>query len=154
MSDESLLTDEVRAFVGRATEPVTVRITRGHVRRAMLAVTGDASRIPADGEIVPGYVLAALDGDADLLETPRVLPSGVLVGTDWAVERPLRMGDEFTAVRRIADVSERLGGRYGHTISFRVDVEYRDADGALVARASLQTNQFDPANARPTGDDE
>jgi len=154
MADGSLLTDEVRSYVGRETDPVTVRLTRAHVRRALLAVTGTADGLPDEGEPVPGFVLAALDGDTEQLATPSILPSGVLSGTEWTFERPLVVGDELTAVRRIADVSERLGGRYGHSVYFRSEVEYRDATGAVVARSSWQNTQFDPAGARGDGDSE
>jgi len=147
MADASLLTDEVRSFIGRTTDPVTVQVTRAHVRRALLAVTGSAEGLPAEGEPAPAFGLAALEGDTEPLATPSILPSGVLSATEWALERPLLVGEELTAVRRIADVSERLGGRYGHSLYFRVEVEYRDAAGAMIARSSLQTTQFDPEGA-------
>lgn len=146
MPEESLLTPEIRAAIGRTSEPVTVVVTAKAVARA-LETYGMPPRTFAPGDPVPGIVTVALEADARSVESPEVLPRSLLISNEMWFERPLRLGETLTVQQRIADISERLGGRFGYSIYIRTETEYRDADGKLVARTGNTMMQYDTEGA-------
>jgi hypothetical protein len=146
--DGSLITDEVRALVGMSTEPVTITLTRDVVQQAMHSVTGAEEGAPDDGMPAGAAAMAALEGAIAPLQTPRILPNGMVISNEWSVERQLLVGEAFECVRRVVDVSERLGGRFGHCLYIRVEAEIRDMTGVVAARCGTTSIQFDPANER------
>lgn len=151
MPDESLLTDEVRALVGRSGEPASVTVTPQIVLRAAETFARRRITLPADGEPVPGYVLAGLTTDGDVPALPSLMPNSLLIANEWTFERPLRMGERLTARNRIADVVERFGGQFGYSLHFRTEVEFRDERGELVARSNHTMMQYDAAEMRGGG---
>jgi hypothetical protein len=153
MVEESLLTPELRSWIGRETEAVSVRVTRRAVERALDVYYGARPGRLAPGDPVPGVVLAALEPEADHLFVPQPLPDTLLISNEWEYERPLRLEEELTARTRMADISERFGGRFGYSLYVRTDVEFRDAAGALVARAARTMMHYDASSARGGGDD-
>ena len=134
MRESSLLTDEVRARVGTAGPAVSVAITLRAVERTMDVYLGHHRRAFEPGAIVPGYVLVALQAEVDNISFPDLLPNSVLVSNEFSLERPLRLGEELTLQSRLADVTERLGGRFGYGLYVRTETEYRDPAGAVIAR--------------------
>jgi hypothetical protein len=48
----------------------------------------------------------------------------------------------------VANIAERFGGQFGYSIDFRMDTEYRDASGGLVATSSTNMMQYDAASGR------
>lgn len=153
MPEESLLTDEVRALVGRPGEPATVQVTPQVFVRATETFTLHHVQPPAEGEPVPGYVIAGLTTNGDAPSIPSLMPNSLLIANEWSFERPLRMGERLTAQSRIADIVERFGGQFGYSLHFRTEVEYRDARGEVVARAGHTMMQYDASEAR-RGEDE
>lgn len=148
MPDESLLTDEVRALVGRATPMIPVQVTLRTVQRAMDVYLGHHEGAPdTPGSSVPGYVLAALDSESEPEPLPAVLPNSLLISNEWSFERPLRLGEELAVNYRITNISERFGGRFGYGIDFRSEEEFVDATGAVVARSGRSMMQYDAASA-------
>jgi len=153
VSEQSLLTPEVRAAVGRASEPVTVTVTLRMVRRAM-ETYGLEPRDFAPGEPVPGYVTVALESEARSVPMPEVMPRSLLISNELAFERPLRLGEDLTLQNRIADISERLGGRFGYSIYVRSETEFRDSTGAVVARTGQTMMQYDTTAGDAEEDEE
>lgn len=151
MPEESLLTPELRAFVGKSTAPVPVQVTSQAVRRAMDVFYGHHRRTFAPGDPVPGVVIAALVPDSEALEFPSPLPNGILVSDEWQFERPLRLGEELQAENTIADISERFGGQFGYSIYTRFEMLLRDEAGAIVARSGRTMMNYDASNARSGG---
>lgn len=152
--EASLITDEVRALIGTSSEPVSVHLSRHHVAKALFAVTGVRGNAPEDGEVAPVCAFGSIEGEGNRLETPTLMPKFMIVSNDWSFERPMRVGETYTCARRIVDISERLGGRFGYAIYIRTDNEFRDPEGNLVAYATTNVMQYDPANERRGGDDE
>jgi hypothetical protein len=147
MAEQSLLTDEVRGYIGRASEPSTVRITEDAVRRATDAYSGDPNRPLEDGKPVPGYVLVGLVPDSDT-RVPDLMPKSLLVSNEFSIERPILFGEELTGQSRIADINERLGGQFGHGLYVRSEIEFRDGSGSVVGRTASTLMYYDPAGAR------
>jgi hypothetical protein len=153
MPEASLLTDEVRATVGQETPMGRVQVTPKAYRRALEVYTGCIPRNhPAPGEPVPGYVLAALDSEADIPALPSLLPNALLISNEWQFERPLRMGEELESVYSLVAINERFGGRFGYSIDFRTEVIFKDADGNPVARSGRTMTQYSAAEARDGGE--
>jgi hypothetical protein len=146
--EESLLTDELRALVALSTplEPVTV--TRRGLRRALEVFGVDGRSDYADGEDVPGYALAALEPEYAGIAVPNVFAHSLLITNEWELLRPLRMGETLSTAHRIVDIAERFGGKFGYSLDFHSEYEFRDASGALVARSARTMRQYDPSQAR------
>lgn len=153
MPEASLLTDEVRAIVGQETPMGRVQVTPKAYRRALEVYTGRVPRsYPAPGEPVPGYVLAALDSEADTPAMPSLLPNSLLISNEWQFERPLRMGEELESAYSVVAINERFGGRFGYSIDFRAEVIFKDANGDPVARSGRTMTQYSAAEARDGGE--
>lgn len=152
MTDESLLTDDVRSLIGRTSEAMAVSITPVSVRRAREVYLGQPGLLPAEGDEVEGIAITALETSSGQLHLPDVMPNSVLISNEWEFLRPLRAGDQLLAQSRLADISERFGGQFGYSLYFRTDVEFRDSRGELVARTSTTLMQYDASNAREAGE--
>lgn len=152
MPDQSLLTDEVRALVGREQVLGLVQVTPRAVKRALEVYTGRIPRqVPAEGEDVPGYAIAAFEGDYESDPLPSLMPNSLLIANEWSFERPLRMGETLTAVHVVASITERFGGRFGYSIDTRTETQYKDAEGKVVARSGFTMTQYSAADAREEG---
>ncbi|BDG09357.1 MaoC family dehydratase N-terminal domain-containing protein [Anaeromyxobacter paludicola] len=133
-----------RSLVGRESEPVTVEVERGAIRRFAEAI-GDQNPIYEDEAAARSAGFAAL-------ATPPTFPS-VLAGNDrfrqslgldpgsflhgeqsFEYGRPLVAGDRVTVRSRVAEVSERPGPS-GPAELLVIEDEGRDASGALLFRA-------------------
>jgi hypothetical protein len=148
-----LLTPEVRAAVGHTSEPVPLTVTARVVARA-LETYGLPPREFAPGDPVPGYVAFALESDARSVEAPEVMPQSLLISNEVFFERPLRLGEHLTVQARLADISERLGGRFGYSVYVRTETELRDSEGNVVARTAVTMMQYDAADGEPGEEDE
>lgn len=148
MPESSLLTAEIRALVGRATPSARAVVSPRAVQRAIETYTGVAGPLPAPGSVAPGYVMTALEPEPASFDFPDLLPASLLISNEWQFERPLVVGEELTLTTRLADVSERLGGRFGYSIQVRTDVEVAAAGGVIVARSVRTLLQYDPAEER------
>lgn len=151
MTDESLLTESIRALVDRPRPLGTVEVTVRAVRRAMEVYLGaaEAARRAADlapGGPVPGYVIEALGADFNVESDgdglPAVLPNSILISNEWQFERPFRLGERLAIVSRLASVSERFGGKFGYSLDFRTEVQFVAEDGTIVARSGRSMMQY------------
>ena len=152
MPDESLLTDKVRASIGRASEPATARITRRMAQKAMDLYLGHHDRPLVEGGPVPGVILVALQAEGEQVESPDLMPNSVLISNEMQFERPLLLGEELTIQSRIADITERFGGRFGYSLYLRTEVDFRDPAGELAARTVQTLMYYDAAGGRGDGD--
>lgn len=151
MPEESLLTPELRAQIGKSTLASPVHVTAQAVHRAMDVFYGHHRRDFAPGDPVPGVVIAALVPDSEPLDLPSPLPNGILISDEWQFERPLRLGEELTAQNTIADITERFGGQFGYSIYTRYDMVLRDSSGEVVAHSGRTMMNYDAKGARGGG---
>jgi hypothetical protein len=152
MVEESLLTEDVRALVGATSALVHVRLSERMVERAMDTYLEHHAGAPKAGQQAPGFVLTALEIESGRLDVPDLLPASLLISNEWEFARPLVVGEELVLCTRVADISERFGGRFGYSIDVRTEVEVRDATGAVVARSVRTLTNYDPASARSEGE--
>lgn len=148
MPEQSLLTAEVRALVGGETPRTAVEVSERLVQRAQEVFLGRRGRPFAPGEDVPGYTMVALEHE-DAPPLPKLMPDILLVSNEWQFSRPLRLGERLEVSTRLADLSERFGGRFGYSIHVRMDIECRDAAGDIVARSIRMMMQYDAATTGP-----
>ena len=145
--EQSLITDEHRAQIGRKSDPVKVVIKEEDARR-MRDILGDNDPRYADGTgIAPPYVIAGM-GSGPRRGMPQVLPGGLLTQQEWKFSRPFKIGEELTAISQVFDIRDRLGGRYGYSVLVTEGTEDYDASGNQVASAMLTITQFDPKTQR------
>jgi hypothetical protein len=147
MDGGSKLTPEVLALVGQTGPRTAVTVTPRLVRRAMDVFATDPRPLPAEGGAVPAYVVEVLGSEAEGVALPTLMPNDLLISNEVVLERPLRLGESVFVQTRLADISERLGGRFGQSLYLRSDVEVTDADGAIVARSVRTMMQYDARNA-------
>ena len=143
-SSSSLLTDEHRAWIGRASEPVTVAVSRRDIVKYAIA-TDQLQRKYLDGDEAPPMFLFNLFGVPRPLSElsddglPRARGAGPTLpltrvmagGTELLQHRPIRPGDVLTGTQRIVDVYEKQGAQ-GPLIFTVRELRVVDADGSPV----------------------
>ena len=140
---ESKITNEHRAMIGRASDPIEV-VPRTADAQRMRDLLGDTDPRWADGTgIAPPYILAMLEPRLPAELSPQVLSSGILTQTEWTFSQPIKLEEPLQAVTRLIDVRDRLGGRYGYSVLVMFQTSYLNGEGEEAA-ASLRTiTQFD-----------
>jgi hypothetical protein len=133
--DGSLLTDAVRALIGRESAPRSVRVEPLALQRLMEALGETRPLDVAAGDQAPVYALALLQPEAEALDLPVDLPGSLVAGDEWEIARPLLVGEPLTVLSRVLEISERLSGRHGQMLYLRFEWRFLAADGALVATA-------------------
>lgn len=123
MSEKHLLTDEIRAWIGRTFPPRTGLVTTRDIRKFCIA-TGNLNPrfMEAENPIAPpgfsGIVTSHLnsleslkpDGlPAEDLLPPLPLPRVMAGGVETEYSGVIRAGDTLTAVTRVGDIRERAG---------------------------------------------
>ena len=117
-----LLTDEHRAWIGKAEPPVTVEVSRRDIIKYALATEQIQHKYLVGDEAPPMFVFN-LFGPLNELQHLRTdgLPKGpglglrlplrrvMAGGTELRPHRPIRPGDRLTATRRITDLFEKQG---------------------------------------------
>lgn len=135
-------------MIGRESAPVRVTVTKNVVRKAM-ETYGVPPRKFEPGDMVPGYAVVAFESEAERVEGPTLMKNFLMISNELSFERPLRLGEELTVSSRLADMSERFGGRFGYSIHVRTETVFRDASGAVVARSANTGMQYE--NEAPGG---
>src|SRR5690606_19252439 len=102
MTEQSLLTDDVRALVGTTAAGGITHVTANSVRRAHEVYYGTPGDVPADGEDVPGITIAALATETGGINLPSLMPNTLLISNEWEFQRPLRLGEELQVRSRLA----------------------------------------------------
>lgn len=122
-------------------------ITPTLARRALEVYRGERRAVPA-GEVASPFVLLALEADTARVAVPDILPNMIMATDEIRIERPLRVGETFQASGVLLDIQEHYGGRFGLSLIIRVETQFHDASGALVAAAARSMMQYD----RPSGE--
>lgn len=138
-----LLTEEVRAAIGRRIPPRVEIATRREIRKYAVA-TGQTQARYLEGDEAPPLFHVALFWD--VVEMDKLTPDGVSIDTllpKFPLERAMaggleidyhdkiRAGDELSAVRTLTDIYEKEG-RSGPLIFYEVLLEITRPDGAPV----------------------
>lgn len=144
---DKIVTEEVRAQIGREFHRATVDIERGAVRRFAEAI-GDpnplfnneqaARKTRFGGMIAPPTFCRSLTAAIPNVKLD-MTGFGVLDGgSEWEYFEPIRPGDRITAVSRVADIRERTG-RLGPMVFIVAETTYSNQFGekCVVQRSTL-----------------
>ncbi len=139
----SLITDDIRAAIGRAEPPVHFLVTRRDIVKYAIA-TGQRLPKYLRGDEAPPMFLFGADRPLAALETigPDGLRADTLTpelplkrvmagGIKQRYHRPLHPGDELVIEKSIADIFEKQGSS-GPLIFVVYALTVKDASGALV----------------------
>ena len=136
----SVVTEEMRSFIGAESPPVTYRVSHREVARFNAAIRGELPPVESDP--------LADSGEPPLTANPLILRSFITApfdppfpepfhdvldgGSRFSFNRPVVAGDEITVVRKMTDMFEK-NGRFGPMLFKITEVSYRDGQGELVA---------------------
>lgn len=140
-----LVTDELRAHIGRQSEPHVEIVNRRDIRKYAIA-TDQRKRKFLDGDEAPPLFHVALFWD--VVERDRITPDGVSVdallpkfpleramagGLEIEYFEKIRPGDTLVATRTLTDIFEKQG-RSGPLIFYVVVLTVERTDGTPVLR--------------------
>lgn len=139
-----LLTDEHRAWIGHADEPIEVEVHRSDIVKYSIA-TEQTKQKYLDGDEAPLMFIFNLFGKPQPIASlrPDGLPRGrsrgpnlplkrvMAGGTEVEIHRPIRPGDTLTGTSRIVDIYEKAGSQ-GPLIFTVRELRVTDQAGAPV----------------------
>ena len=140
----SLLTEELRAFIGReAHYPAREELGRASIRYFALAI-GDDNPLYVDGAVAPPtlicesnqYAHQAPNADGYIgHEWHLPVPNSRLVraGNDYEFMRPVLPTDRISVTWTLENIVEKPSSRGGTQLFVTSVARYRDAQGAVVA---------------------
>ena len=143
-TQESIITDEMRAQVGVESRPWVMEVERGAIQRFAEAI-GDPNPLFYDEEYAKrsrhGGIIAPVGffgwpvGEpppASTVESPFI--RRVNGGNDFTYNRPIYAGERLIASRKLAEANERQGSpRTGRMLFLITETTYRDLSGKVVA---------------------
>lgn len=146
MTQESLITEQLRQAVGRESAPVVVEINKTFIKRFAEGV-GDPNPLFGDEETARGsrfggvvappslFCAAFLIGELPFAPIETLLPPRALDGGgEWEILRPVRAGDTITVVNKLTDLSERQS-RIGPMLVVSMESTWQNQRQEVVAKA-------------------
>lgn len=155
---DSVITPEMRAFVGVESAPVTYEVEKGAVARFARAI-GDLNPLYLDELVARNSSYGGLIAPPTFLrslipgKTPKPFPepfSYVLDGgSEYRFFSPVRVGDRITVTRRMVELFEKQG-RLGMMLFRVTEIKYTNQLGEVAAMQlsttiTYGTGQRDPA---------
>ena len=149
MAETSAISDEMRAAIGRESEPVTIEVDKTAVRMFARAV-GYTDLIYFDEEYAKSKGYRSLPCPMGFVGQPiyrpdkPLRPSTVMPfqspykrvlngGTDFEYYEPVCAGDVLTATTKVVDIVERVGST-GPMLFVTSDTIYKNRQGRAVAK--------------------
>lgn len=142
---EQLITDEMRAAIGRQSEPTVIEIEKGMIKRFAQAIEDpnplwqdeEYARNTRYGGIVapPGFLMTMMMS-GPIMELPFQSPLTRILdgGGEWEYFEPVRPGDVLTVVNTLVDIRER-SGRAGKMLFVVRETTWRNQRKELVAKS-------------------
>ena len=131
MTATASVVDRLRARIGVDGPAVTAPVEAGHVRRFAEAIGDPNPRWRT--EAPPTYLVALAPVSIHIAEAEQYGKGWLNGGNRFEYFAPVRIGDEITAVGRVADVYEKEGSS-GNLLFIIFQTEYRNQRGDVVAR--------------------
>jgi len=135
-----LLTEDMRAWIGRSAPPMRVEVHRSDIIKYSIATEQRLDKYRQGDEAPPMFLFGALrpvvpidELGPDGLTKPAFLPDLPLKrvmagGTKTTYHRPIRAGDVLVCTRTLADMFEKQGST-GPLIFVVYQLSVRDEDG-------------------------
>ena len=148
--------DEIKAMIGKETEPVVTAVEKGAMIQLAMAVDdpnslwqdekyargtryGGIVAHPAYINVFRGLVLRKLMEGIKL--TPSFKGVGIDGGTEIEYYHPIRPGDVITSVAKVTDIKEKQG-KLGTMLIFTLETTYTNQLGQVTAKATDTTIRY------------
>ncbi len=148
MTQDSVITDEMRAAVGVESEPSVYEIEKSAIRRWAESI-GDPNPLYRDEEYAkskgyrslvapPGFVaqyafpVKAGAGGRRGFQSP--FSRNLNGGNEYEFLKPVQAGDTLSATSKLAEIRER-DGRMGKMLITTSETTYKNQNGEVVAKA-------------------
>ena len=145
MSEDSLITEELRNKISIESKPEAYEIEKGMIRRFVLAIDDpnplwqdeEYARKSRYGDIVapPTFVLTIGFDELQQQVRESIPYQGILhSSTELECYQPVRPGDAITVIAKIANIRERQGSKMGKMVFVTLNITYKNQRQELVAR--------------------
>ena len=153
MTQDSVITQQMRTAIGVESRPVNFDVEKGAIIKFAEAI-GDTNPLFTDEEtarksrygglIAPPTFLRSMRSEA--METPVNSPYAANLdgGSQWEYLEPVRVGDKISVTVKIADIFEREG-RLGNMLFIIGETRYTNQFGNLVALQHTTNISYDPS---------
>jgi acyl dehydratase len=141
MTQESVITQQMRDAIGVESEPATYDVERGAILKFAQAI-GDTNPLFNDeaaarktrygGLIAPPTFLRSMSAGPMKADVKSPYPAALDGGSEWEYFEPVRPGDRITVTLKIADMFERPG-RLGNMLFIIRETKYVNQFGQTVA---------------------
>ena len=144
MSEDTVLTDEVKSYIGREFGPRVWEVEKGAMRKIAEAI-GDTNPLWQDEEyakktdygsiIAPPTFLASLrvpETEVEMFKMKTPLKGFLNASNELEFFRPIKPGDVISVTDKCVDIVEREGKR-GKMLVITTERTFRDQNGEVVA---------------------
>lgn len=136
----SVITDEMRSFIGAESPQITYHVSHRDVARFNAAIRGILPPVENDPDLKDGGLM--IEANPLILRSfitapfdppfPEPFHDVLDGGSRFRFIRPVVAGDKITVVRKMQEIFEK-SGRFGPMLFKITQVSYSDASGELVA---------------------
>ena len=141
MTQESVITQQMRDAIGVESEPTTSEVEKGAIIKFAQAI-GDTNPVFNDevaarntrygGLIAPPTFLRSMRSGAPTVQVQSPYPAALDGGSEWEYFEPVRPGDRITVTTYLASLFERQG-RLGNMLFMVRETKYVNQYGNVVA---------------------
>ena len=141
MTQESAITDEMRAAVGVESEPYVNDVEKGAILKFARAI-GDTNPIHTDEEaarrsrhgglVAPPTFFRSLRSGEMKVDVKSPYSANLDGGSEWEYYEPVRPGDRITVTTMVSNVFERPG-RLGNMLFIQRETKYVNQFSTTVA---------------------
>ena len=152
MTQESVITPEMRAAIGVESEPYTNDVEKGAIIKFAQAI-GDDSPIYNDevaarnsrygGLIVPPTFFRSFRSGPMKVDVTSPYSANLDGGSEWEYFEPVRPGDRITVTSKISNMFERAG-RLGNMLFIQRETKYVNQFGTTVAVQRTTGISYEP----------
>ena len=141
MTQESAITDEMRAAVGVESESLTHEVEKGAIAKFAQAIGDDnplytdeeaARRSRYGGIIAPPTFFRSMPSGPMKVDVSSPYSANLDGGSEWEYFEPVRPGDRITVTTMVSNVFERAG-RLGNMLFIQRETKYVNQFGSTVA---------------------
>ncbi len=152
MTQESVITQQMRDAIGVESEPAVHTVERGAIIKFAQAIEDPnplfndeaaARRTRYGGLIAPPTFLRSMSPGPARVEVRSPYPAGLDAGSEWEYFEPVRPGDRIAVTMRVSDIYERPG-RLGNMLFVIRETRYVNQAGTLAAVQRTTGISYDP----------
>ena len=134
MSNESVITDEMKGMIGMETKRTVLEVDKTMLSRIAEAV-GD-SNFRWQEEAAPGFLVASMvSGSGEIPDKLFPMKRRVDGGGEWEFLLPIKVGDTVTCITKLADLYEREG-KSGTLLFLITGITVTNQRGELAAKST------------------